>query len=200
MKNAPIIDLSLLTPRQMISDQGMALGVFHVVWYRLLRPSLVGLVWAGICIYAYRYLVPLNSGELPVEQLLFYLSGIACIATGFVLWMIASRVAHPFAARSRMAKMLHRKAGLTVEPGPFAVMEADSERPTSRIFVASHDSNGLIAALTPDVPVARTANAIEVDAMSPAQPAVLYAANWTVPVEADPAWRPAADPPDGVAT
>jgi hypothetical protein len=58
-----------------------------------------------------------------------------------------SRVAHPFASRSRMQRLLRRTAGLTVEPGPFAAASLKCRGAVARVFIASHDANGFIAAL-----------------------------------------------------
>ena len=99
MTNAPIIDLSLRAPGQMIADRGAFAGCVHIVWFRLLRPALVGAVWASICIYTYRYLLPFNDAEMPIEQLVFYVTCIAVMAGALVTWLIAARVVHPFAYR-----------------------------------------------------------------------------------------------------
>ncbi|MGF6900918.1 hypothetical protein [Paraburkholderia phytofirmans] len=147
MNNAPVIDLSLRSPRQIIADKGLKIGLAQVVWFRLVRPASVGSMWAAIGVYIYRYLMPFDEGDLPLEQLVSYLVAIGSIASGLTLWMIASRVAHPFASRSRMQRLVRRTAGLTVEPGPLAAMSMARRGAVSRIFVASHDSNGLIAAL-----------------------------------------------------
>ncbi|HEY3598173.1 MAG TPA: Biofilm PGA synthesis auxiliary protein PgaD [Paraburkholderia sp.] len=147
MNNAPVIDLSLRTPSQIISDKGFRLGVLQVVWFRLIRPATVGSLWAAIGVYTYRYLMPFNEAELPVEQLISYMGAIAAIAMALIAWMIVSRVAHPFASRSRMQRLVRRTAGLTVEPGPFAAASLKCRGAVARIFVASHDANGLMAAL-----------------------------------------------------
>lgn len=147
MKNAPIIDLSLRPARQLIAEKGVAWGLALVLWYRLARPAAVGSMWAGLCVYTWRYLIPSNQAELPLEQLLRYLTAIGAIAAALVAWMIASRVAHPFASRSRMQRLLRRTAGFTVEPSPLPVEVEEGRGSMSRIFVASHDANGLIAAL-----------------------------------------------------
>ncbi|MCM3011952.1 hypothetical protein M3583_25155, partial [Bacillus subtilis] len=80
MKNAPIIDLSLRAPRDMIAERGNIVGPVLVAWFRLVRPALVGGVWASICIYTYRYLLPFNEAEMPIEQIVFYVTSIALIA------------------------------------------------------------------------------------------------------------------------
>jgi hypothetical protein len=147
MNNAPVIDLSLRSPRQIIADKGLRMGLAQLVWFRLVRPASVGSMWAAIGVYAYRYLLPFDEGDLPLEQLFSYLAAIGSIASALTVWMIASRVAHPFASRSRMQRLVRRRAGLTVEPGPLAAMSMARRGAVSRIFVASHDSNGLIAAL-----------------------------------------------------
>jgi hypothetical protein len=173
MKNAPIIDLSLVTPRQMMLDKGPAMGAVHIVWFRLLRPSLVGTVWAAICVYTYRYLLPFNQAEMPVEQLFFYLTGITGIASAFVLWMVGSRVVHPFMYRSRMSKMLRRAAEISVSPGPFVAAARTRLDRSPRILVASHDSTGAIRTITPS-------------AVEPHSQILLYTAQWKVPVSAGP--------------
>ncbi len=147
MNNAPVIDLSLRTPSQIIADKGLKLGLLQVVWFRLIRPAAVGSLWAAIGVYTYRYLMPFNESELPLEQLMSYMAAIGTIATALIVWMIVSRVAHPFASRSRMQRLLRRTAGLTVEPGPFAAASLKCRGAVARIFVASHDANGLMAAL-----------------------------------------------------
>lgn len=147
MNNAPVIDLSLRTPAEIIADKGFKLGLLQVVWFRLIRPATVGSLWAAIGVYTYRYLMPFNEAELPLEQLMSYMAAIATIAAGLIAWMIVSRVAHPFASRSRMQRLLRRTAGLTVEPGPFAAASLKCRGAVARIFIASHDANGLIAAL-----------------------------------------------------
>src|ERR1700761_198502 len=147
MNNAPVIDLSLRTPSQIISDKGVKLGLFQVAWFRLIRPATVGSLWAAIGVYTYRYLMPFNENELPLEQLLSYVAAIGTIAAALVIWMIVSRVAHPFASRSRMQRLLRRTAGLTVEPGPFAAASLRTRGAVARVFIASHDANGFIAAL-----------------------------------------------------
>ncbi|MDR3097091.1 MAG: Biofilm PGA synthesis auxiliary protein PgaD [Paraburkholderia sp.] len=146
MNNTPVIDLSLCAPEQIISDKGIARGVLLVLWFRLLRPACVGSMWAGITIYAYRYLLPFEEGDLSWPELVSYFAAIGAIASVLTMWMILARVAHPFASKSRTQRLLRRKAGLTVEPGPFAGA-ASRELDDARVFVASHDANGLIAAL-----------------------------------------------------
>lgn len=150
MKNAPIIDLSLRSPGQMIAVRGATVGFAHVLWFRLGRPALVGAVWASICIYAYRYLLPFNRNEMPIEQMLFYATCIALMAGGLVTWLIAARVAHPLAYRLRVSKMLRRSASLRAKPGLAAALMHSlrhNERQASRILVASHDANGMISAI-----------------------------------------------------
>jgi hypothetical protein len=147
MNNAPVIDLSLRTPQQIIADKGVKLGLLQVVWFRLIRPATVGSLWAAIGVYTYRYLMPFNANELPLEQLLSYMAAIGTIAAALVVWMIVSRVAHPFASRSRMQRLLRRTAGLTVEPGPFAAASLKCRGAVAKVFIASHDANGFIAAL-----------------------------------------------------
>ncbi|MBN3769811.1 hypothetical protein G3N93_09420 [Burkholderia sp. Se-20378] len=90
MKNAPIIDLSLRAPRDMIAERGRLVGSAMIIWFRLLRPALVGAVWASICIYTYRYLLPFNPAEMPIEQMVFYATSIAIIAGTIVTWLIAT--------------------------------------------------------------------------------------------------------------
>lgn len=152
MKNAPIIDLSLRSPGQMIAERGSIAGCVHIAWFRLVRPSLVGAVWASICIYTYRYLLPFDQTEMPIEQLVFYVTCIAVMAGGLVTWLIAARVVHPFAHRLRVSKMRRRSASLTARTGPgpaAALMRAGrpGEKQASRILIASHDANGLISAI-----------------------------------------------------
>lgn len=147
MNNTPVIDLSLCTPQQIISDKGIARGVLLVLWFRLLRPACVGSMWAGITIYAYRYLLPFDEGDLSWPELVSYFAAIGAIASVLTMWMILARVAHPFASKSRTQRLLRRKAGLTVEPGPFAGATSRELNAVARVFVASHDANGLIAAL-----------------------------------------------------
>ncbi len=72
---------------------------------------------------------------------------IGAIASVLTMWMILARVAHPFASKSRTQRLLRRNAGLTVEPGPFAGAVSRELNAVARVFVASHDANGLIAAL-----------------------------------------------------
>lgn len=147
MNNTPVIDLSLRDPQQIISDKGIARGVLLVLWFRLLRPACVGSMWAGITIYAYRYLLPFEQGDLSWPELVSYFAAIGAIASVLTMWMILARVAHPFASKSRTQRLLRRKAGLTVEPGPFAGAASRDLNSMARVFVASHDANGLIAAL-----------------------------------------------------
>ncbi|WP_246327148.1 Biofilm PGA synthesis auxiliary protein PgaD [Burkholderia guangdongensis] len=150
MKNAPIIDLSLRSPGQMIAERGVIAGSARVFWFRLARPALVGAVWASICIYTYRYLLPFNEAEMPIEQLVFYVTCIAIIACALVTWLIAARVVHPFAYRWRVSKMLRRSASLKGRPGPAAALMKSARpdgKPASRILIASHDANGLISAI-----------------------------------------------------
>ena len=90
MKNAPIIDLSLRAPRELIAERGRIIGSVLTIWFRLLRPALVG-PWASICIYTYRYLLPFNPAEMPIEQMVFYATSIALIAGTIVMWLIAGR-------------------------------------------------------------------------------------------------------------
>ncbi|MBN3788353.1 Biofilm PGA synthesis auxiliary protein PgaD [Burkholderia sp. Ac-20353] len=150
MKNAPIIDLSLRSARQMIADRGVIVGAMQIVWFRLVRPSVVGAVWASICIYTYRYLLPFNEAEMPIEQLIFYVTCISVMAGVLFTWLIAGRVVHPFAYRLRVSKMLRRSASLKARSGPAAAM-MHARRPAgkqaSRILIASHDANGLISGI-----------------------------------------------------
>jgi hypothetical protein len=147
MNNTPVIDLSLRSARLLIADKGPVRGVLLVLWFRLIRPACIGSMWAGITIYAYRYLLPFDEGDLSIRELVSYLAGIGEIASVLTIWMILARVAHPFAAKSRTQRLLRRKAGLTVEPGPFASETLRDWKTISHVFFASHDANGLIAAL-----------------------------------------------------
>ncbi|AIO39261.1 hypothetical protein DM40_4144 [Burkholderia cenocepacia] len=150
MKNAPIIDLSLRAPRDMIAERGNIVGPVLVAWFRLVRPALVGGVWASICIYTYRYLLPFNEAEMPIEQIVFYVTSIALIAGTIVTWLIAGRVVHPFAYRLRVSKMLRRSATVKVRSVPPTALAGDRRRGTrrtSRILVASHDANGSISGI-----------------------------------------------------
>ncbi|MFC5430554.1 Biofilm PGA synthesis auxiliary protein PgaD [Paraburkholderia denitrificans] len=147
MNNKPVIDLSLRHPQLIIKDKGIAHGLLLVLWFRLLRPACVGSMWAGITIYAYRYLLPFSQGDLSIPELLSYIAAISAIASALTTWLILARVAHPFASKSRTQRLLRRKAGLTVEPGPIVGPTRRDWRTVPRVFVASHDANGLIAAL-----------------------------------------------------
>lgn len=150
MKNAPIIDLSLRAPRELIAERGVIVGAVLVAWFRLVRPALVGGVWASICIYTYRYLLPFNEAEMPIEQIVFYVTSIALIAGTIVTWLIAGRVVHPLAYRLRMSKMLRRSASVkmrSVPPTALAGSRRRGARRTTRILVASHDANGSISGI-----------------------------------------------------
>ncbi|MET3821120.1 Biofilm PGA synthesis auxiliary protein PgaD [Burkholderia sp. Tr-862] len=149
MKNAPIIDLSLRAPRELIAERGGIVGPVLVAWFRLMRPALVGGVWASICIYTYRYLLPFNEAEMPIEQIVFYVTSIALIAGTIVMWLIAGRVVHPLAYRWRVSKMLRRSASVKVRSVPTALAGARRRgaRRTTRILVASHDANGSISGI-----------------------------------------------------
>ncbi|AOJ28329.1 MULTISPECIES: hypothetical protein [Burkholderia] len=150
MKNAPIIDLSLRTPREMITERGRVVGSVLVVWFRLVRPALVGAVWASICIYTYRYLLPFNEAEMPIEQMVFYATSIALIAGTIVTWLIAGRVVHPLAHRLRVSKMLRRSASAKARSVPSTALAGARRRGarrTTRILVASHDANGSISGI-----------------------------------------------------
>ncbi|AIO34366.1 Biofilm PGA synthesis auxiliary protein PgaD [Burkholderia pseudomultivorans] len=149
MKNAPIIDLSLRTPREMMAERGGIAGFVLVVWFRFVRPALVGAVWASICIYTYRYLLPFNEAEMPIEQLVFYVTCIALMAGLLVTWLIAGRVVHPFAYRLRVSKMLRRSASVKVRSVPASLQgtRRRSAARATRILVASHDANGSISGI-----------------------------------------------------
>lgn len=147
MNNRPVIDLSLRSARQVIADKGKARGIALILWFRLIRPACVGSMWAGITVYAYRYLLPFDEGDLSIRELVSYLAAIGEIASVLTIWMILARVAHPFASKSRTQRLLRRKAGLTVEPGPFASETLRDWKTISHVFLASHDANGFIAAL-----------------------------------------------------
>ncbi|MDN7903697.1 Biofilm PGA synthesis auxiliary protein PgaD [Burkholderia diffusa] len=150
MKNAPIIDLSLRAPSELIAEHGSVVGPVLVVWFRLVRPALVGGVWASICIYTYRYLLPFNQAEMPIEQIVFYVTSIALIAGTIVTWLIAGRVVHPLAYRLRVSKMLRRSASVkmrSVPPTALAGAHRRGARRTTRILVASHDANGSISGI-----------------------------------------------------
>ncbi|WP_322038867.1 Biofilm PGA synthesis auxiliary protein PgaD [Burkholderia diffusa] len=150
MKNAPIIDLSLRAPRELIAERGGIVGPVLVAWFRLVRPALVGGVWASICIYTYRYLLPFNQAEMPIEQIVFYVTSIALIAGTIVMWLIAGRVVHPLAYRLRVSKMLRRSASVkmrSLPPTALAGARRRGARRTSRILVASHDANGSISGI-----------------------------------------------------
>jgi hypothetical protein len=164
MNNTPVIDLSLHHPQRIIESRGLWRGIMLVLWFRLLRPACVGSMWAAITIYAYRYLLPFGQGDLTVAELMSYVAAIAAIAAGLTAWMIVARVAHPFATKSRTQRLLRRKAGLTVEPGPFAASARRDWNALSRVFIASHDANGLIAALRVADPVPAAGEAPEAEA------------------------------------
>ncbi|KVF19507.1 Biofilm PGA synthesis auxiliary protein PgaD [Burkholderia vietnamiensis] len=150
MKNAPIIDLSLRAPHEMIAERGTLVGPVLIAWFRLVRPALVGGVWASICIYTYRYLLPFNEAEMPIEQIVFYVTSIALIAGTIVTWLIAGRVVHPLAYRLRASKMLRRSASVQARSVPahaLAGARRHGAPRTTRILVASHDANGSIAGI-----------------------------------------------------
>ncbi|MGP8471809.1 Biofilm PGA synthesis auxiliary protein PgaD [Burkholderia sp. Bp9004] len=150
MKNAPIIDLSLRAPSELIAEHGGVVGPVLVAWFRVVRPALVGGVWASICIYTYRYLLPFNQAEMPIEQIVFYVTSIALIAGTIVTWLIAGRVVHPLAYRLRASKMLRRSASVkmrSVPPTALAGARRRGARRTTRILVASHDANGSISGI-----------------------------------------------------
>ena len=92
-------------------------------------------------------MLPFDQGDLSWPELVSYFAAIGAIASVLTMWMILARVAHPFASKSRTQRLLRRKAGLTVEPGPFAGAASRELNAVARVFVASHDTNGLIAAL-----------------------------------------------------
>ncbi|AJY10252.1 Biofilm PGA synthesis auxiliary protein PgaD [Burkholderia dolosa] len=150
MKNAPIIDLSLRAPREMIAERGRIVGPVLVAWFRLMRPALVGAVWASICIYTYRYLLPFNEAEMPIEQIVFYVTCISIIAGTIVTWLIAGRVVHPLAYRIRVSKMMRRSASVKVRSVPSTMLAGSRRRDArhaTRILVASHDANGSICGI-----------------------------------------------------
>ncbi|ABX18164.1 Biofilm PGA synthesis auxiliary protein PgaD [Burkholderia multivorans] len=151
MNNAPIIDLSLRTPREMIAERGGVVGPLLVAWFRFGRPALVGGVWASICIYTYRYLLPFNEAEMPIEQLVFYVTCIALIGGSLITWLIAGRVVHPLAYRLRVSKILRRSASVTTRSVPAALLTGSRRRSgtprATRILVASHDANGSICGI-----------------------------------------------------
>ncbi|RQS11897.1 Biofilm PGA synthesis auxiliary protein PgaD [Burkholderia sp. Bp9002] len=150
MKNAPIIDLSLRSPNRMIADRGVIVGCTHIAWFRFVRPALVGAVWASICIYTYRYLLPINDAEMPIEQLFFYVTCIAVMGGSLLAWLIAARVVHPLTNRWHVTKMLRRSASLRSKSEPTTAL-ADPAQPVdeqaARILIASHDANGSISAI-----------------------------------------------------
>lgn len=147
MNNTLVIDLSLRAAYLIVADKGKARGWLLVLWFRLIRPACVGSMWGGITVYAYRYLLPFEQGDLSIRELVSYLAAIGAIASILTMWMILARVAHPFASKSRTQRLLRRKAGLTVEPGPFASEALRDWKTMSRVFLASHDANGFIATL-----------------------------------------------------
>lgn len=150
MKNAPIIDLSLRSPNRMIADRGIIVGCTHIVWFRFIRPALVGAVWASICIYTYRYLLPINDAEMPIEQLFFYVTCIAVMGGALLTWLIAARVVHPLTNRWHVTKMLRRSASLKSR-SKHATALADAAQPDDeqavRILIASHDADGSISTI-----------------------------------------------------
>ena len=105
-------------------------------------------MWASICIYTYRYLLPFNPAEMPIEQMVFYATSIALIAGTIVMWLIAGRVVHPLAYRLRVSKILRRSASAKVRSVPPTVLasaRAGGAAHDARILVASHDANGSIS-------------------------------------------------------
>jgi hypothetical protein len=160
MSNSPVIDLSLRDPRLVIADQGKLRGSLLVLWFRLVRPACVGSMWAAITLYAYRYLLPFDQGDLSWPELISYVAAIATMGAALTTWMIVAHVAHPFTSKSRMQRLLRRKAGITVEPEPFAETASRDWDADARVLVASHDSRGMIAALRAQ-PVAVTADGDE---------------------------------------
>jgi hypothetical protein len=150
MKKAPVIDLSLRAPRQMIAAHGVFRGCVAVLWFRLVRPSLVGSVWAMICVYTYRNLLPFNPVEMPIEQIVFYASCISVIAAAIATWLITARVLHPLTYRIHASHRLHRTASLKAKPGSIAAMvnaRRLGEPQASRILIASHDAHGSISGI-----------------------------------------------------
>ncbi|WP_321881816.1 Biofilm PGA synthesis auxiliary protein PgaD [Paraburkholderia bannensis] len=145
--DTPVIDLSLRAPQLIIADKGLVRGIILVMWFRLLRPSCVGAMWAAITIYAYRYLLPFDQGDLSWTELISYVGAIGIIGVALTVWLILSHVAHPFTSKSRTQRLLRRKARITVEPGPFTEGASRDWDPQARVFVASHDPRGMIAGL-----------------------------------------------------
>ncbi len=147
MNDTPVIDLSLRPPRMIIADRGMLLGSVLVLWFRLVRPACVGLMWAAVTLYGYRYLMPFEKGDLSWAELISYLFAIGAMGAALTTWMILAHVAHPFTSKSRIQRLLRRKARVTVEPAPFD--EALLGEAEARVLVASHDEQGQIEALRP---------------------------------------------------
>ncbi|GAB7537776.1 Biofilm PGA synthesis auxiliary protein PgaD [Burkholderia sp. 22PA0099] len=156
MTDSPVIDLSLRAPRKIIADWGVMRGVVLVAWFRLVRPACVGTMWAVITLYAYRYLLPFDQGDLSWPELISYVAIIGTMGAALTTWMILAHVAHPFTSKSRMQRLLRRKPRVTVaQPALFADTASRDWDPEARVFVASHDASGMIAALRPQpIPVA----------------------------------------------
>lgn len=175
MTETPVIDLSLRAPRQIIADWGVLRGVVLVAWFRLLRPAAVGTMWAFITLYAYRYLLPFDQGDLSWPELISYVAIIGTMGAALTTWMIVAHVAHPFTSKFRMRRLLRRKPRVKVaQPELFAETASRDWDPDARVFVASHDASGLIEALRsqPIVVPAREAD----DARAPASAGPAYRA------------------------
>ncbi|MEK6418324.1 MAG: Biofilm PGA synthesis auxiliary protein PgaD [Burkholderia gladioli] len=174
MTSTPVIDLSLRAPRQIIADWGVLRGVVLVAWFRLLRPACVGTMWAFITLYAYRYLLPFDQGDLSWAQLISYVAIIGTMGAVLTTWMIVAHVAHPFTSKFRMQRLLRRKPRVTVaQPELFAETALRERDPDARVFVAWHDASGMIETLRPQ-PIVAPAN--DDDAKVPASSDPAYRA------------------------
>lgn len=109
MTDTPVIDLSLRAPRQIIADWGVPRGVVLVAWFRLVRPACVGTMWAFITLYACRYLLPFDQGDLSWPELISCVAIIGTMGAALTTWMSVAHVAHPFTSKFRMQRLLRRK-------------------------------------------------------------------------------------------
>jgi len=132
-----IIDISASSFPDYVRQYGTADGILYGLWYRVVRPALVALIWLLFCLYIYHSLVMVGGTAAQIAELLVYMLVVASMAGSLVAWMIVCRFHNWIRMRDR-----EEIGGEAVAPPPADVrwrIEAGV-----REVLVHHDERGVI--------------------------------------------------------
>jgi len=137
-----IIDISAASFPDYVRQYGMADGILYGMWYRVVRPALVMLVWLLFCLYIYHSLVMVGGTAAQVGELLMYSFVVAAMAGSLVAWMIVCRFHNWIRMRDR------EEAGAQAQP-PLPGESAWRLAAGVREVLVHHDERGAIDYVVP---------------------------------------------------